>query len=55
MVIGVHGNHLLDFVFMKRGPHSTLIEMYPENRFVRDRAVIVESLGQHYVAWSGSQ
>jgi len=45
----------LDFVFMKRGPRSTLIEMYPENRFVRDRAVVVESLGQHYVAWSGSQ
>ena len=55
VIIGVHGDHLLDFVFMKRGPRSTLVEMYPENRFVRDRAVVVESLGQHYVAWSGSQ
>jgi len=40
---------------MKRGRRSTLIEMYPEKRFVRDRAVVVESLGQHYIAWSGSR
>jgi len=53
--MGVHGDHLLDFVFMKRSPHSTLIEMYPENKFVRDRAVIAESLGKRYIAWSGSR
>lgn len=55
VIMGVHGDHLLDFVFMKRSPHSTLIEMYPENKFVRDRAVIAESLGKRYIAWSGSR
>ncbi|KXN89323.1 hypothetical protein AN958_05821 [Leucoagaricus sp. SymC.cos] len=55
VVLGVHGNHLMDFAFMKRSQHSTFIEMYPERKFVRDRAVIADSLGQQYVAWSGSQ
>jgi hypothetical protein len=45
----------MDFAFMRHSPYSTLIEMYPENKFVLDRAVIADSLGQQYVAWSGTK
>ncbi|XP_006463383.1 hypothetical protein AGABI2DRAFT_208124 [Agaricus bisporus var. bisporus H97] len=55
VVIGVHGDHLLDFAFMKRTPHATFMEFYPKAKFVRDRAVIATSLGQHYIVWSGTQ
>ncbi|KAF5357195.1 hypothetical protein D9756_006594 [Leucocoprinus leucothites] len=55
VVLGVHGDHLVDFAFMRGESRSTLIEMYPVDKFVRDRAVVAESLGQQYVAWSGSQ
>lgn len=54
-MLGVHGDHLMDFAFMKDGEHSTLVEMYPKDKFVRDRAVIAESIGLKYVAWSGSE
>jgi hypothetical protein len=31
------------------------MEFYPDEKFVRDRAVIADSLGQQYVAWSGQK
>lgn len=55
VVLGVYGDHLMDFAFMKRSPSSTLIEMYPEEKFALDRSVIADSLGQQYIAWSGSR
>ncbi|KJA13016.1 hypothetical protein HYPSUDRAFT_152040 [Hypholoma sublateritium FD-334 SS-4] len=50
IVLGVHGNHLLDGLFMRPSPQSTLLELFPANTFVRDRELAVRSVGLQYRA-----
>ncbi|KAF8903321.1 hypothetical protein CPB84DRAFT_1814696 [Gymnopilus junonius] len=55
LILSVHGNHLMDAVFMRPTPQSTLVELFPSGKFVRDREFAMRSLGLHYVAWQGSR
>lgn len=40
----------MDSLFMRPSLHSTLIELFPANMFVRDRELAVQSVGLHYYA-----
>jgi hypothetical protein len=51
VVLGVHGNELLDSMFMKPSPHATLMEFFPTGTFTRDEELVVHSRGINYVAW----
>ncbi|KAF8644907.1 hypothetical protein AX16_008190 [Volvariella volvacea WC 439] len=51
VVLGAHGGHLMDSVFMKRTPKSTLIELFPPEVFSRDQELSMNSLGINYIAW----
>lgn len=55
VILGVHGNHLFDCVFMKPSPQATLMEFFPADTFAHDRELTAHSLGFHYVAWQGNQ
>ena len=50
MVLGLHGDHLFDGMFMKRSPKSTIVELFPGDAFVRDRELAVHSIGLQYIA-----
>ncbi|KAF9482293.1 hypothetical protein BDN70DRAFT_801817 [Pholiota conissans] len=53
VVVGVHGYHLIDALFMRRTSQSTLVELFPKDKFVRDRELAAHSVGLHYRAlWS---
>ena len=55
IVLSVFGDHLSDAVFMKRTPHSTLMEIFPPGEFNRNWETVVRSMGIRYVAWQGNQ
>ncbi|TFK38131.1 hypothetical protein BDQ12DRAFT_684016 [Crucibulum laeve] len=55
VVLGPYGHHLFDTMFMRRTPHSTLMEFFPEETFVRDEELVVGSIGLKYVAWWNSR
>ncbi|TFK72089.1 hypothetical protein BDN72DRAFT_378723 [Pluteus cervinus] len=55
IILGVHGPHLMDSIFMKRTPWSTLFELFPFDSFSREYEVAVKSVGLGYTAWSGTQ
>lgn len=40
---------------MRPTPQSTLVELFPPGKFVRDREFAIRSLGLHYVAWQGNR
>jgi len=50
VVLGVHGDHLFDSMFMKQSSKSTLVELFPGDTFVRDRALAAQSIGLQYIA-----
>ncbi|PFH49927.1 hypothetical protein AMATHDRAFT_146494 [Amanita thiersii Skay4041] len=50
VVLGVHGNHLFDSMFMKRSPTSTLVEIFPDDTFERDQELAARSIGLRYIA-----
>ncbi|KAF5310950.1 hypothetical protein D9619_008081 [Psilocybe cf. subviscida] len=50
VVIGVHGDHLMDALFMRRTPHSALLELFPQDKFVLDRERAARSIGLSYTA-----
>jgi hypothetical protein len=54
-MLGIHGNNLLDSVFMKPSPQTTLMEFFPPDMFSRDRELAAHALGMHYVAWWNHQ
>ena len=54
-MVGVHGNHLLDGLFMCPSPQSALIELFPANAFIRDRELAVRSVGLQYHALRGTR
>ncbi|PBK59818.1 hypothetical protein ARMSODRAFT_1027109 [Armillaria solidipes] len=55
VLLGAHGSDLMDGMFMRRTPQTTVIEFFPQDRFVRDRATMAHGLGMHYVAWCNDQ
>ncbi|KAG2008231.1 hypothetical protein CC2G_013686 [Coprinopsis cinerea AmutBmut pab1-1] len=55
IVLGTHGNHLLDSVWMRPSPKATLIEIFPQDEFVLTRELPARSIGINYVAWRGNQ
>ncbi|KAF8887589.1 hypothetical protein BD779DRAFT_1527080 [Infundibulicybe gibba] len=55
IVVGVHGGHLFDAVFMKPTPQTTLMELFPTDTFARDNELAIHSLGMHYIAWWDNQ
>ncbi|KAF6764236.1 hypothetical protein DFP72DRAFT_871230 [Ephemerocybe angulata] len=46
VVVGVHGDHLFDAVWMRPSPQTT---------FMEDREVLIRSLGINYIAWWTNQ
>ncbi|KAF8800564.1 hypothetical protein BYT27DRAFT_7199682 [Phlegmacium glaucopus] len=55
IILGVHGNHLMDSVFMQPSPQSTVIELFPTNKFSRDREFVIHARGLRYMAWWENQ
>ncbi|KAJ3506355.1 hypothetical protein NLJ89_g6912 [Agrocybe chaxingu] len=55
VVLGVHGSHLMDSVFMRPGPFSTLMEFFPEDKFARDMQLAAHSIGLRYQGWQGKR
>ncbi|KAH9478453.1 hypothetical protein JR316_0008908 [Psilocybe cubensis] len=55
IIISVHGEHLMDSVFMRPTPPSTLFELFPPNKFERDREYAIQALNLRYIAWQGSK
>ncbi|KAF8155884.1 hypothetical protein B0H34DRAFT_715231 [Crassisporium funariophilum] len=51
IILSVYGNHLMDSLFMAPSPQSTVMEIFPTDRFSRDMEYAVRSLGLHYMAW----
>ncbi|TFK26554.1 hypothetical protein FA15DRAFT_667237 [Coprinopsis marcescibilis] len=55
IVLGVHGDHLLDSIWMRPSSKATLMELFPENDFVLTRELAARSIGINYVAWWGNK
>ncbi|KAF4618746.1 hypothetical protein D9613_010186 [Agrocybe pediades] len=55
VIVSVHGDHLLDSVFMEPSPTSRLFELFPTSKFVPDRGFAVRSIGVKYTAWIGKK
>ncbi|KIJ15878.1 hypothetical protein PAXINDRAFT_114346 [Paxillus involutus ATCC 200175] len=51
VVVGVYGDHLADSLYMAPSSHSTLMEIFPPETFIRDAEISVNSLGIKYLAW----
>jgi hypothetical protein len=45
----------MDSVFMRRTPQSTLVEIFPSDKFVRDRQYAMQSIGVNYIAVQGTK
>jgi len=55
VIIGVHGGHIMDSVFMRPTPKSTVMEFFPSDKYARDQEFAARSLGLQYTAWWGSR
>ncbi len=55
IVLGVHGSHMMDCIFMRPTPQSTVMEFFPLETYARDQEVAVQSIGLRYTAWWGSR
>jgi hypothetical protein len=55
IIVSVHGNHLMDSVFMQPSSQSTVIELFPEDRFSPDRAFAIHARGLKHMTWWGSR
>ncbi|KZP18125.1 hypothetical protein FIBSPDRAFT_829640 [Athelia psychrophila] len=55
VLVGAHGTHLADSYYMRRSPHTTLIEFFPEGEYVRDNELTCRSIGTQYIAWSNNE
>jgi len=51
VILSVHGNHLMDSIFMRSSPQSTVIEFFPPDKFSRDRELVIQARGLKYMAW----
>ncbi|KAG6873671.1 hypothetical protein C0995_012605 [Termitomyces sp. Mi166 len=51
VMLGPYGSDLLDCLFMKPSPKTTLIEFFPSGTFARDQEIVARSRDIHYVAW----
>ncbi|KAF7977347.1 hypothetical protein HWV62_4143 [Athelia sp. TMB] len=54
VLVGTHGLHLADSYYMRRSPHTTLIEIFPDGEYVKDNALACHSIGTRYIAWSSN-
>ena len=55
VVLGVHGGHMMDSVFMRPTPRSTVMEVFPTDKYAKDQELVAQSLGLRYTAWWGSR
>ncbi|KAG8216748.1 hypothetical protein J3R82DRAFT_6963 [Butyriboletus roseoflavus] len=52
IVIGVHGAHMADCVYMPPSSRATVMEMFPPGVFIQDAEMAVRALdGVGYIAW----
>lgn len=51
VVLGVHGMHLVDFVFMQPSSHTTLFEIFPYGTFRRDNQILAHAVGSLHLVW----
>ncbi|KAL4079402.1 hypothetical protein J3A83DRAFT_4085723 [Scleroderma citrinum] len=53
VIVGVHGSHLADSVFMAPSPRATLMEIFPPGTLTREAEVSMKSLNiNHFVWWN---
>ena len=45
----------MDSIFMRSSPQSTVIELFPANKFSRDRELAIQARGLKYMAWWENQ
>lgn len=50
-MLGVYSTDLLDGIFMKPSPQTTLMEFFPADTFARDEELVAHSRGVRYIAW----
>lgn len=46
---------MMDSIFMRPTPQSTVMEFFPPDKYARDQEVVVQSIGLRYMAWWGSR
>jgi len=46
---------MMDSVFMRPAPRSTVMEMFPTDKYAKDQELVAQSLGLKYTAWWGSR
>ncbi|KAJ2934158.1 hypothetical protein H1R20_g2922, partial [Candolleomyces eurysporus] len=51
IVIGVHGDHLFDAMWMRPSSKATLMELFPQGTFSSNRELVTRALGLNYIAW----
>ncbi|KAG6890279.1 hypothetical protein C0992_002428 [Termitomyces sp. T32_za158] len=51
VLLGPYGSDLLDCLFMKPSPETTLVEIFPSGTFARDEELVARSINVHYIAW----
>lgn len=55
VVLGAHGDHLFDSVFMHPTSSSSLLEFFPPNKFSSRNQEAVQEAGHRYIAFSGTK
>jgi len=55
VILSVHGNHLMDSIFMRSSSQSTVIEFFPAEKFSRNRELVIQARGLRYMAWWENQ
>lgn len=53
-MIGPHGS-IAESPFLTPSPQTTLMEFFPEGRFVKEWQLVAKAVGIRYAAWSGSK
>ncbi|KAG6831202.1 hypothetical protein H0H87_005918 [Tephrocybe sp. NHM501043] len=51
VLLGPYSADLLDCLFMKPSPQTTLLEFFPTDTFGRDEELVAQSRGIQYLAW----
>ncbi|KAE9400511.1 hypothetical protein BT96DRAFT_919370 [Gymnopus androsaceus JB14] len=55
VILAVQGPDILDGVFLKPSPTTTMVELFSPNTASREHQSVAESLGINYIAWSNTR
>jgi hypothetical protein len=51
IVLGTHGDHLLDSIYLRPSQHSTVMEFFPPQGFSSKVQEFIKEAGYRYIAW----